>query len=85
MLERVETEWINEETSWITEVPSVTSIITFLSYTLLKGCEIFSQAILCFMGGKYIYIHEDYLEIWGIVLSLSSKGKEEQDFNIVYF
>lgn len=55
MLERVETECINEETSWITEVPSVTSIITFLNYTFLRGCEIFFQAMQCLVGGNYIY------------------------------
>lgn len=56
MLERVETECINEETSWITEVPSVTSIITFLNYTFYKGCEIFFQAMQCLVGGNYIYM-----------------------------
>lgn len=66
MLERVDTECINEETSWITKVPSVTSIITFLNYTLLRGCKIFFQAILCFMGGNYIYIHEITYKFGGL-------------------
>lgn len=56
-LQRVEIECINEETSWITEVPSVTSIIAFLNYTFLKGCNIFFQAMQCLVGGTiFTYI-----------------------------
>lgn len=41
MLERVEIECINEEIFWIIEVSFVISIIIFLNYIFLRGCEIF--------------------------------------------
>lgn len=58
MLKRAEIGCINEETSWITEVPSVTSIITFLSYTFSRGCEIFLEAVQCLVGRDFIYIYK---------------------------
>lgn len=84
MLERVEIKCINEETSWITEVPSVISLTATLNYTFLRGCEIFFQAMLCLVGGNFIYINIwKYLKIGGIFLYHPKENKTKV-LNIVY-